>query len=256
MARNIVVTPMKITLYLLGIVAILLLANFVVIYIRFVLGLQFEFIKTFYFNSEANIPSFYSASAILFSAILLFLIGNLGSEREKGQSTSWKLLGYIFTFLAIDEFVSIHENLTGMIRNLIGNVGNGYLHYAWIIPYVAVFGSVFVYLLRFFFRLPAATKCKFMMAGILFIGGAVGMEMLSGRYEYLHGREGDLNYAMLVTAEELIEMVGIIVFIYALLKYCVENATTNRIRLGIEVNEDVPVSRQIRLKVRETLRIE
>jgi hypothetical protein len=255
MAKNVLITPIKIALCLLGIVAALLLANFAVIYIRFVLGYQFEFIKTFYFNSEANIPSFYSALAILFSAILLFLIGNLGAEREKGQSMSWKLLGYIFTFLALDEFVSIHENLTGMTRNLIGNgTGNGYLHYAWVIPYVVAFGFASIYLLRFYLRLPAATKCKFTVGGILFVGGAVGMEMLGGRYEYLHGHGQDLNYAMLATAEELLEMVGIIVFIYALLKYYVENVSTHRIRLSMEVNADVPVSRVIGFKVPEMLR--
>ena len=221
------------------VVATLLFANLVCIYLKFKLGYNFAFINTFYFNNEANIPSFYSAVAIFISALFLFLIGNLKIEDAKGQRLSWKLLGYVFVFLGIDEFISIHETLTGFTRGLIGKgTADGYLHYAWVIPYVSVFGFLFLYLTRFFFRLPTGMKVKLMGAGIIFLSGAVGVEMIGGRYEFIHGPGQDFNYAILATIEELLEMVGIIAFIYALSKYYVERVENKQMRLGIEVSED------------------
>ena len=61
-----------------------------------------------------------------------------------------------------------------------------------------------------------------MVAATLFIGGAIGIELVGGRYVELHGRE-NVTYSMIATLEESLEMAGVIVFIYALLKYIADN---------------------------------
>jgi hypothetical protein len=60
------------------------------------------------------------------------------------------------------------------------------------------------------------------VAATLLIGGAIGIELVGGRYAELHGSE-HLTYSMIVTLEESLEMAGVIVFIYALLKYIADN---------------------------------
>ena len=47
-------------------------------------------------------------------------------------------------------------------------------------------------------------------------GGAIGVELIGGRYLELHGVE-NLTYAMITTVEESLEMAGVIIFIWALL---------------------------------------
>ncbi len=50
------------------------------------------------------------------------------------------------------------------------------------------------------------------------MAGAGVVELLGGDYAFLHGREG-LVYALVTTVEEICEMLGIVIFIYALLLY-------------------------------------
>ena len=56
------------------------------------------------------------------------------------------------------------------------------------------------------------------MSGLIFIVGAVGLESIAGYYQELHGVEYYL-YSVIYTTEELLEMCGIALFIYALLDF-------------------------------------
>jgi hypothetical protein len=235
MSTRLLVTPKKIATVLSAVVGVLLLANLVCIYLKFVRGNNFQFIRTFYFNTESNIPSLYSSLAIIACAFALFQISGLRMEIEKRRHFNWKILGYVFLFLGVDEFVSIHENLTGVTRRAVGD-GAGYLHYAWVLPYVIVFLGVFGYMARFFFRLPNWLKLQFLAAGSIFVFGAVGVEMMCGKYEAENGTTNTLTYALLATLEELLEMVGIILFMHALLRYYVENVAGNLLKVSVEMH--------------------
>ena len=69
------------------------------------------------------------------------------------------------------------------------------------------------------------------MAVILFIGGAIGVELIGGRYAELNGPK-NLMYSMIVAIEESLEMGGLIVFIWALLRYCADNYKEVRFWFG------------------------
>ena len=74
---------------------------------------------------------------------------------------------------------------------------------------------------RFFFALPRETMILFVVAGVVFITGAIGIEIISAN-------EADVNatdtvyYSALYTIEELCEMLGIVIFCYGLLRYIVD----------------------------------
>ena len=71
---------------------------------------------------------------------------------------------------------------------------------------------------RFLLSLPRKTATIFVASGLTFISGAIGLEMLGGMLAESQGIE---NLAYLSTSffEELLEMLGIIGFIYGLLQY-------------------------------------
>ena len=58
----------------------------------------------------------------------------------------------------------------------------------------------------------------FLLAGGLYIGGALGMEMIGGYYTDFYGKN-NLTYALITCLEEVLEMTGIVVFIHGLLDY-------------------------------------
>jgi hypothetical protein len=133
-----------------------------------------------------------------------------------------------FLYLAYDETFAVHERLIPVFRLLLGDRTLGMFYFAWIIPGIAivfVLGAIFF---NFLLRLPTKVRRRFLMAGALYIGGAIGFEMIGGRYREAHGY--DLAYAMITTIEERLEMGGVIVFIWALLRYCAD--TEVRLRFG------------------------
>ncbi|WP_258003851.1 hypothetical protein [Fischerella thermalis] len=56
------------------------------------------------------------------------------------------------------------------------------------------------------------------MAGTIYVAGSSGTEMVGGYYANYY-TQTNMIYALITTVEELLEMMGIIVFIYALLSY-------------------------------------
>lgn len=72
--------------------------------------------------------------------------------------------------------------------------------------------------LKFLAHLPTKTRNLFILAGALYIGGALGLEIMAGHQESLD-TYNELLYKLFTTLEELWEKLGVLVFIYALLTY-------------------------------------
>jgi hypothetical protein len=91
--------------------------------------------------------------------------------------------------------------------------------FAWVIPYgcaVVVIGFLY---LRFVLRQPARTRRLIVAAGSVYLAGALGFELIGGWYLSRHDEIENFNYLLLVAAEEFLEMVGSVLFIYALLDF-------------------------------------
>lgn len=112
---------------------------------------------------------------------------------------------------------------------------SGVFYYAWIVPYgiaVLLLGVAYV---PFILKLPAKIRKLFLISGSLFITGAVGLEILGGQQDEIYGTY-NLVYALLYTVEELLEMLGIALFIYALLLYISD--FTNFESISIKLSEE------------------
>ncbi|MFO1389606.1 hypothetical protein [Cellvibrio sp.] len=180
-------------------------------------GRLFGLVPLLNLNGEHNIPSFFSAFLLSLAAYILGLTYRL--MRKSNQALYWLVLTVGFGFMAVDEAVSLHERLVQPIRDLLGRDQHfGVLYFAWIIPalfIVMVVGLCFVGFLK---RLDKSTRNAFMVSALLYLGGAIGMEMVGGWYDEIHGPE-NLGYVLCFTIEETLEMAGVIYFIRALLCY-------------------------------------
>lgn len=175
-------------------------------------------IKLFHLDEERNIPALFSTLLLLTAAALLAWIRRQQKLQGSRDVAKWTVLALGFAYIAIDEFGHIHENLILPGRELLGDGAPGIFHYAWVVPATAIVLGLAVYFTGFLLRLPAPTRLGFIVAGMLFVGGAIGFEMLEGRHDRLYG-EHNLAYMAYVTVEETLEMAGVIVFIQALLHY-------------------------------------
>lgn len=185
--------------------------------LRYGFNYRERWIGLFNLDREINYPSWYSSFTLLFCAILLGIIAAAKKKQGDRFLSHWKALGFIFVFLSLDEILSIHEILIIDDLRKALNLG-GFFYFIWVIP-----GAIFVLLtalayLKFLRHLPQKTRQLFLLAGSIYVGGALGMEMVCGYYADAVGQR-NVIYGLMVSVEEILEMVGVIVFIYALLSY-------------------------------------
>lgn len=179
-------------------------------------------VRIFNVDNECNIPTFFSTLLLLFAALLLVIITVVEKNRTASHVLYWTTLSIVFFCMAIDETCSFHERLCRLTVKLLGDVNHGIFYFAWVIPGMALVLVLALFFLRFLLHLPPKTRRAFLMAAILYLGGAIGFELIGGRYVELH-RSGNLTYTMIATVEESLEMAGVIVFIWALLVYIAGN---------------------------------
>ena len=196
--------------------AFLLLGNIIAIY----LGLNYpnDYLLTISlldFDSEKNFPTYFSTLILLANACLLGFIG-FCHKSSKEKYWAWFGLSAIFLFLSMDEFILFHEHLIIPFRSALNM--SGVFYYAWIIPYGIGTILIGIIYLKFMMQLPKPVLKLFILAAVLFLFGAIGMEAFSGLYAYNHGTTS-LAYGIMYTFEELLEMAGSITFINVLLLY-------------------------------------
>lgn len=188
-----------------------------------------ELNRLFWVDAEANIPTFFSALVLVFGAVL---VGRMAlAERRSGGAFArhWTGLALIMLFLAVDESTALHEMLIEPVRDALGT--SGYLRFAWVIPgsiAVAVFVLAYV---RFLRSIPRETAVRMVVAGAVFVAGALGLEMVGGQFKTVYG-EISRKYITVASAEELCEMLGALLFVRAMLRHLERLAPRTEIRIG------------------------
>jgi hypothetical protein len=251
--KLITIQPAKIMRILGFIVVLLVLANVAVQLIKFVewhtflsrrfQSLSFEqmmkivawipsirsLVYIFDLGAEYNVPTYFSTVIILMAAFLLNTIAAFKKRFGHSYALRWRILAIIFLYLSLDEAITIHEWATIPTQKILGPVWG--IPDAWVIP-VGILVLIFALsYCRFLLHLPLKSRILFSIAGVLYVGGAIGMERLGGYYANIHGYT-NFTFNMIATIEEIFEMVGIILFIYALLDYIRVNIKDMRIRIG------------------------
>jgi hypothetical protein len=177
---------------------------------------------TAFFNvdKEKNLPTWFSSVVLATSAYVL--AGIYLSVRDSGARYRWHwgALALVFAFLSMDEIGEVHE-----MASKSGLVDAGTASYlSWIVavsPFVLVFAVSYF---RFLLRLPADIRNLVACGGVLYVGGAVGMEIMGA----LLGRDLNtvlpsgrpyFNYLLFASAEEALEMLGAVVFLYAMARH-------------------------------------
>ena len=211
-------SPKKVTKFLLTIIAMLIVFNLAErIFVHWHNANNENQIVSQYFNfdREYNLPSLYSALALGFSSYILAIITIIKKSRKSKYARHWKALTFIFLFLAVDELCSIHELSIPLLRGAIN--AHGLLYFTWVVP---AFFLLIIFLLvfrKFIQSLPIKTKILFLLAGFVYVTGALGMELIGGHIADSYGY--NTLYGFASSIEEILEMLGVVIFIHGLLFY-------------------------------------
>lgn len=159
-------------------------------------------LQLFDVNEEHNLPTWFSGFNLGITTLFLWIISREKSRLDDAQKSRWKVLFVGFFYLFVDEIAGLHETVNSIVEP----------SWAWGgLVIVVVLGIYFIPFLR---SLPAHTLRQFVVAGAVFVGGAVIMELVG---EPIDG--DSLAYAMSTLVEEGMEMFGIILFTSAQLDY-------------------------------------
>ena len=128
----------------------------------------------------------------------------------------WYFLAAVFLFLSFDEFGGIHERLSSAIAARFHPTG--YFHFAWALPAGLVALVGFIFFLPFILSFPRRLATLMVVSAAIYLGGAVGLEMIGGKIEESRGVD-NVPYRVETNLEEGMELLGILIFIYAMLRY-------------------------------------
>ena len=227
--------PERVAVGLSAVVAFLTLAHVAGVFSRHVLDHDhvFGLIRLFDLDREGNIPTLFASWMCLLNGGLLATTAVLARQRGRRDWPYWMGLAVIFVFLSVDELWSIHETLTLPVRDALGV--SGVFHFAWVIPYgiaVIVIGTAY---LRFLVGLRRDVRWSFLTAAALYVGGAIGIEMLGGQHASRVG-ENNMTYGLITGAEEVFELAGLVVLTRSILAFARAELGEVRVRFLARAN--------------------
>ena len=164
-----------------------------------------DLVALFSLSFEGNLPTWYSSALLLGCGILLAAI----AARAASHRRHWGLLAGVFVYMSLDEVATLHERLNGLVEL------GGVLTFGWVIPAALVVAALGIAYLPFLRALPATTRRRFIVAGAIYVGGALLMELPLGLWTSGHGDE-NLGYVLIDFVEETMEMTGATLFLLAL----------------------------------------
>lgn len=157
---------------------------------------------------EANLPTWASSSLLLACAVAA---GSIAAARP-AHHRRWWALAMIAGYMSLDEAAELHEHLGGLVGTA------GVLYFDWVIPAAVIVVALVIAFVPFIRVLHPATRTRLIVAGAIYVGGALVMELPLGWWTEHHGMDG-FGYALIDWVEETMEMVGVVLALSALLAH-------------------------------------
>jgi hypothetical protein len=184
-------------------------AHAVLQFARFTAWFDIPSLRRFFdLDAEANLPTWWSSVTLAFCALLFAVL----SRRERGGR--WSALAGAFALLSADESAGAHEAIA--LEFFRHGWHDATHHYAlWALP-VSLLAAFAAWMAPWLRGLDPWMRGRLVLAGVIYVGGALGIEAPAQVYGSHHGKSSAL-YVLLVTLEESMEMAGVIVLAHALL---------------------------------------
>lgn len=174
-------------------------------------GLWHQLWTAFDIGEELSFGAWYSSAVWL----LLGLCAALAAVLAPRHRPSWWLFAVVSIVAAADETAALHERLI-----FVGDRLRPYVpfepHYSWIIPGAIIAVVVAALLVRVVWALKPAITLTLVIAGVVFLAGALVIETWSGFVQRDAGGEFTGFYMALSHIEETFELVGVSIAIIAL----------------------------------------
>ncbi|HEX2911315.1 MAG TPA: hypothetical protein VH186_10935 [Chloroflexia bacterium] len=217
MKNRIEFSSRRVTLFLTLLLAVLTVLNIGVIIAEYLFGFYNDnIISMFYSDEKVNFPYAFKIFTLLCSAVILLGIAMLKKTNQDRFALHWKILSWVFFYLAIDEATYLHQRTSHFLRERL-TLGGAFT-LSWVVLYAPLVVLFIIFFFKFFFHLPSRTRFYFFLAGLCYGGGAYGLEFVKS-YALTKMDQESLNYSMICIISDTGEMLGLVLFVSVLLYY-------------------------------------
>ncbi len=172
-------------------------------------------------DREDAIPTWFSSTVLLLASGLLLAVARVAYRTADRLAGYWLGLAAGFLVLSMDEVAGFHETF------------NSATDTPWTLAGAALVVIIGLGYSRFLIRLPAHLRWRLLLAGTLFVGGAIGVERGADYYVDVYGTD-NLGYNLLTALEETLEMLGAIALVQTLLLHLSNGVAGGALLLGVE----------------------
>jgi energy-converting hydrogenase Eha subunit E len=188
-------------------------------------SLGFNFFRL---DEELSLPPIWAAALMLTIAVLTFRTGRAERASRVRTSLGWTLLGVGFVYLALDEALALHEFFSrwAVIPDY------DFLRHRWLavgIPAVAVVTLLFT---PFLLRVPRPTALRLVVAGAVFLGGAMGVAEEIVRLFFERFVNATTIHVLSYTMEETFEFLGLMLGLRAMLLHRAAATVQDAVQAG------------------------
>lgn len=173
--------------------------------------------RLFLLDYEKTFPTFFSAMALLACAICAALIWRQEKSAKTSEASLWGFVALILGYMAVDEAVEVHELTIPIVAAL---WKNSPIQFGWVVPFGILAIVIAARLVPLWWRQPTDIRRDLFIAGVVYVGSAIGMEIVGGAYAKAVGTKGldyDMIYQAIVMTEEAGEMIGVALLLRTLL---------------------------------------
>lgn len=167
-------------------------------------------------NEETSIYTWLSVLMLGIAGLLMLDIGFRTPRSDRILHWGWIGVGLAVLAVSADEMLMIHEGVAVRLHEHFQ--WGGYLRFAWVVPAILVVALGGLLALPFLARLPSSTRGWMFAAAVVFVVGAVGIEMIGGKL-WDDGMEDSLAYALVSGTEEAFEGLGVLILLGGLLRH-------------------------------------
>jgi hypothetical protein len=163
-------------------------------------------LRHFALDAERSVSTWFESLLMALNALLVAVLASLSRSADSENIWHWRVLALIFVLMSMDEVVAFHESTMAPLRAAFGF--SGFLHFSWVViaaPLLAIAASVY---LPFLLRLPQPFRWRLLAAGMIFVLGAFGLEIIGGYFASAMGMDS-MPYKAEATIEESLEMIGL-----------------------------------------------
>jgi hypothetical protein len=158
-------------------------------------------------DEEQSFCTWVSAATMLVAAALLLAIAGRRREERARDAAHWYGLAIGFTAMSLDEVAGVHETL------------HTWSGIDWTLPGALLVLAIGAFYVPFLIRLPGRMRAQFLIAGAIYVGGALGVERLTIQLQPIFQNVDSLMYKSLAGLEEGMEMIGVALFVTFLLAH-------------------------------------